>query len=213
MLGRTHDLAAITALGLIVLSQPPRTVTLATAIIAVFANLVGGIAPDADQPTAPFWRNLPVGKYFGKVFGTLNGGHRFLTHSLIGLGLFGFGFHWLLVFLHPVLGSVDRDLVWWAFMIGMASHLVMDSFTKEGVPWLLPIPIKFGLPPVRKLRITTGKYIEKLGVFPALLIFNAFWFGGHYQKLLEIVHRQFVDRCVREGLIYGVIDGEPPVAL
>jgi hypothetical protein len=54
MTARTHDLAAITALGVVVLAQPPRTVTLATAIVAVFANLIGGIAPDVDQPTAPF---------------------------------------------------------------------------------------------------------------------------------------------------------------
>lgn len=192
MTGRTHDLAAITVLGIIVLSQPPRTVTLATAIVAVFANLIGGIAPDADQPTAPFWRNLPVGKYFGRAFGMLNGGHRFITHSLIGVALFGFAAHWLLVSLRPILGSVDRDLVWWAFMIGMISHLIMDSFTKEGVPWLLPVPIKFGFPPLKRLRITTGKLVEKLGIFPALLIFNAIWYASHYQRILEILHRHLV---------------------
>src|SRR3954469_24363054 len=111
MTGRTHDLAAFTALAVVVLAQPPRTVTLATAIVAVFANLVGGIVPDIDQPTAPFWRNLPVGKYFGRVFGILNGGHRFLTHSILGLFLFGFAGHWLLVALQPVMSSVDIGLV------------------------------------------------------------------------------------------------------
>jgi len=55
MTGRTHDLAAITALGVVVvLMTPEHTVTLGTAIAAVFANLIGGIAPDIDQPTAPF---------------------------------------------------------------------------------------------------------------------------------------------------------------
>src|SRR3954466_4908029 len=111
MTGRTHDLAAVTALGLVVLAQPARTVTLATAIVAVLANLIGGITPDIDQPTAPFWRNLPVGKYFGRVFGALNGGHRFLTHSLLGLFLFGLAAHWLLTVLHPIMQSVDIDLV------------------------------------------------------------------------------------------------------
>lgn len=42
MTGRTHDMAAITALGVAVLSRPPRTVALATAIVAVLANLIGG---------------------------------------------------------------------------------------------------------------------------------------------------------------------------
>jgi membrane-bound metal-dependent hydrolase YbcI (DUF457 family) len=192
MTGRTHDLAAFTALGIVVLAQPPRTVTLATAILAVFANLIGGITPDIDQPTAPFWRNLPVGRYFGKVFGALNGGHRFLTHSLLGLGLFGFAAHWVLVFFHPVMPKVDIDLVWWAFMIGMISHLAMDTFTKEGVPWLLPLPFKFGIPPVKKLRVTTDHFVENMIIFPGLLIFNAWLFFANYDKILDILRRHLI---------------------
>ena len=64
MTGRTHDLAAITALAAVVLFEPLRTVSLGTALAAVLANQVGGIAPDIDQPTAPFWRNLPIGGFF-----------------------------------------------------------------------------------------------------------------------------------------------------
>ena len=67
MIARTHDLAAITALGVVFLSVPMPAITLSTVILAIIANLVGGITPDIDQPTAPFWRNLPVGKYFGKT--------------------------------------------------------------------------------------------------------------------------------------------------
>lgn len=188
MTGRTHDLAAITALGIVVLAQPVRSVTLATAIVVVFANLVGGVTPDIDQPTAPLWRNLPIGKYFGRMFGLLNGGHRFLTHSIVGLVLFGFAAHWFLVLIHPIMSQVDIDLVWWAFMIGMASHLVMDTFTREGVPWLLPFPFKFGFPPLKKLRITTGKLGEKAVLFPLLIIFNAVLYFANYDKVLAILH-------------------------
>jgi inner membrane protein len=192
MTARTHDLAAITALGIVVLVQPLRTITLATAIVAVFANLIGGITPDIDQPTAPLWRNLPVGHFFGRIFDKLLGGHRFLTHSILGLVIFGYAVHWLLLFLHPIMGSVNGGLVWWSFMIGMLSHLVMDTLTKEGVPWLLPIPIKFGLPPLKKFRITTGKAAETLGVFPLLLIFNAIWYHAHYRQLLVLLHHHLV---------------------
>lgn len=187
MTGRTHDLAAVTALGLVVLAQQPRTVTLATAIACVFANLVGGIAPDVDQPTAPFWRNLPVGRYFGRIFSAVHGGHRFLTHSIIGLALAGFAAHWLLVVVNPIMPKVDIDLVWWAFMIGMVSHLVLDTFTKEGVPWLLPLPVKFGIPPLRRLRITTDKFSENILIFPGLLIFNALLYGANYELVLDIL--------------------------
>jgi inner membrane protein len=189
MTARTHDLAAITALGVVFLLEPNITIRLSTAIIAVLANLIGGITPDIDQPTAPFWRNLPVGRFFGKAFDKLLGGHRFLTHSILGLALFGFAAHWLLVFLHPIMGQVNTGYVWWAYFIGMLSHLVMDTLTKEGVPWLLPIPVKFGIPPLKSLRITTGKAVETLVVFPALLVFNAFWYSTHYQELLLLLRR------------------------
>src|SRR5947207_7405477 len=148
MTARTHDLAAFTALGIVVLAQPAQTVTLGTAIIALLANQLGGIAPDIDQPTAPFWRNLPLGKIFGKTFDKLIGGHRFLTHSILGMAIFGFLVLGLLNFLHPIMPHVEVHIVWYAFMVGMLSHLILDTFTKEGVPWLLPLPWNIGLPPI-----------------------------------------------------------------
>jgi inner membrane protein len=187
MTGRTHDLAAITAFGAIVVTQPVRPVTVATAIIALIANQVGGIAPDIDQPTAPFWRNLPIGKYFGKGIDKLLGGHRFLTHSLLGLVLFGVGFNFLLDLLTPIMPHVDTGIVWWAFMIGMLSHLILDTFTKEGVPWLLPLPFKFGFPPLKRLRITTGKIGEKL-LFAGLFGVCLWYCYAHGGQLIKIFH-------------------------
>jgi len=192
MTARTHDLAAITALSVVFLSQPERVLTLSTVLVALFANLIGGITPDIDQPTAPFWRNLPVGKYFGKVIDKMLGGHRFITHSILGLVLFGFVAHGLLIFLHPIMPHVNIGLVWWAYIIGMVSHLVMDTFTKEGVPWLLPIPVKFGLPPVRAWRITTGKAVETFIVFPALALFLGLYIWSHYQEVLVFLHHYLV---------------------
>lgn len=190
MTGRTHDLAAITALGAVVFLGPEHSVTLATALFAILANQIGGIAPDIDQPTAPLWRNLPVGKLFGKAFDFTVGGHRFLTHSLLGLAIFGFVFHELLMLLHPIMPHVNSGFVWWAFMIGMLSHLVMDTITKEGVPWFLPIPVKIGIPPIKKLRITTGKLAETFLIFPGLAALDIWYCADHYQMLLAFVHRQ-----------------------
>ena len=170
MTGRTHDLAAFTALSIVVVLNPPVGLSLSTLLLAIFMNQIGGMVPDIDQPTAPFWRSLPIGSVFGKVFSRLSGGHRFITHSLLGLALFGFGMRSLLAAIQPLLGTIDVGFVWWAFMIGMASHLIMDAFTKEGVPFLLPIPVKFGFPPIKSLRLTTGKKLEQLLIFPALYI-------------------------------------------
>jgi len=190
MTGRTHDLAAITALLVVVfIFVPSYNFTLATVLVAILANQIGGILPDIDQPTAPFWRNLPVGKVFGRVFDKLLGGHRFLTHSLVGVGLFSFLAWLLLNFIHPLMTNVDITLVWWAFVIGILSHLVMDSFTKEGVPWLLPIPIKIGLPPTKAMRITTGKSFETLLVFPGLIIVDIWLCATHYSYLLSVMHQ------------------------
>ena len=187
MTGRTHDLAAFTALGLVVLSQPLEKITLATAIVAVVANLIGGIAPDIDQPTAPFWRNLPIGGVVGRTIAKLLGGHRFLSHSIIGIFLFGWVTHYLLQLLHPSFPKLDIQIIWWAFMIGFVSHLIMDTITREGVPWLLPIPIKFGIPPLKVFRVETGGFVERFIIFTGLLMFNGYLYFTNYSKFLDIL--------------------------
>lgn len=188
MTGRTHDMAAFTALSIITLTHPLPHMTLATGLVAVFGNLIGGIAPDIDQPTAPLWRNLPVGKYVGKTLDRLLGGHRFLSHSILGIFLFGFAFHYLLQVLTPSFPKLNMDVIWWAFMIGFVSHLVMDTFTQEGVPWLLPLPVKFGIPPLKAFRVPTGGFLEKFIIFPGLILVNAYIFYMYYDKLKLLIH-------------------------
>lgn len=188
MTGRTHDMAAFTALTVIIVTQAIPHVTLATGITAVVANLIGGITPDIDQPTAPLWKNLPIGRYVGRTFDKLLGGHRFLSHSLIGAVLFGYAFHYLQVVLKPSFPHLNMDVIWWAFMIGYASHLVMDTITTEGVPWLLPIPIKFGIPPIKELRVQTGGLVERFVVFPGLMIVTIYFIYIYYDKVKLILH-------------------------
>lgn len=188
MTGRTHDLAAFTALTVAAITQPLPTMTLGTIVFAVGANLVGGIIPDIDEPTAPFWRNIPPGRVIGRIFDALIGGHRFLSHSFVGLAVFGGLGYLLLQFLHPIMQSINTGVVWWAFMIGVASHLVTDTFTKEGVPWLLPLPYKFGFPPIRAFRIKAGGLIENLLIFPGLLVVDGYIFYLNYAKFLQLFH-------------------------
>ena len=66
----------------------------------------------------------------------------------------------------------------------------MDSFTKEGVPWLLPIPIKFGFPPLRRLRITTGKGIEKFIIFPLLIVAIVGLSTAYYPDLIDLIDKR-----------------------
>ncbi len=188
MIARTHDVAAIIGLTITVaIVSPLQPLTFGTMIAALIANQLGAIAPDIDQPTAPFWRTISVGKLFGRFFGRIMGGHRFLTHSLLGLALMGVAVHLLLTVIHPIMPSVQMEYVWWAFIIGMVSHLVMDSFTKEGVPWLLPIPVKFGFPPLRRFRITTGKKLEKFVILPLLVALLVVIFMLYYDIFVELL--------------------------
>ena len=146
MTGRTHDLAAFTALSYVVATQSLQPVSLATGIVSIMATLVGGLTPDIDQPTADLWHKFPAGSLIGRILHPLLGGHRYISHSIVGVILLGWFSKLLLGKIGQVL-LVDINIVWTAFMIGYVSHLIMDSFTQEGVPWLFPIPFRFGFPP------------------------------------------------------------------
>lgn len=186
MTGRTHDLAAFTALVMVITSNPLPKMTLATALIAFSANMIGGLAPDIDQPTARLWHNMRGGSILGKIVHPLLGGHRYISHSLIGVFLFGV-FSWFLLREMKTFLLVDMDIIWWSFMIGFISHLIMDTFTDEGVPWLFPIPFRFGFPPFKIFRPKTGGVVEKSFTFPMLLIANIFMFYANYHKLLDFL--------------------------
>ncbi len=187
MVGRTHDLAAITAITYIIATSPIPKMSLATAVVALSATMIGGLTPDIDQPTAPLWRSLPAGSIIGRLVSPFLGGHRFLSHSLLGILLFSFLSEHLLAMISSVL-LVNMHIVWECFMIGFISHLVMDTFTREGVPWLFPFPFHFGIPPLKFFRIKTGGIIEKAVIFPGLLVVNFFLIHSHSQKFLTFLH-------------------------
>lgn len=186
MTGRTHDLAAFTALSLVVATQPLPEMRLSTVLVALSANFIGGLAPDIDQPTASLWHRIPAGGIWGRLFHPLFGGHRFISHSIIGIFLFGLFLDWILKLASNVV-LVDMNVVWLAFMIGFVSHLLMDTFTRDGIPWLFPIPINFGIPPLRFLRMKTGGMVEKSFIFPGLILANVYIYYTYYSKFLELL--------------------------
>ncbi|MFI5278332.1 MAG: metal-dependent hydrolase, partial [Ktedonobacterales bacterium] len=64
-------------------------------------------------------------------------------------------------------------------MIGYFLHLVADSLTEGGVPWLWPSKERFGFPPNRHLRFKTGTAWEPIivvAVSVAVIVAVAF---GH----------------------------------
>jgi len=191
MTGRTHDLAALTTLTILVATQPLTPITIGTLFTAIAANMIGGVAPDIDQPTSKIWKQIPAGSIIGKVVRPFFGAHRSISHSLIGVLIFGFISREILRYVNTFL-LVDMDIVWITFMLGLLSHLIADSLTKDGVPWLFPIPIRFGFPPFRGLRITTGKLLESSFVFPSLLLINAFIIYTNYEKFWDFLKNYIV---------------------
>ena len=186
MTGRTHDLVAFTAMSAVVATQPIGTMSLATAFVAFTANMLGGLAPDIDQSTGALWKKIRFGAILGKLLYPIFGGHRHISHSILGLVFFGVASKLILILVSNVL-IVDIEIVWWAFMIGVVSHLVSDTFTHTGVPWLFPIPIKLGIPPIKALRFHTGSFVEKGVVFPGLILVNMWIFYAYHKDIIEFL--------------------------
>lgn len=189
MTGRTHDLAAFTALVITFVYVPEvPPMSLATAITALGANFIGGLFPDIDQPTSDFWDNFRLGPFLAKIICPAFGGHRNISHSFAGLLLIGWLSSLLLSFVLPfILIDINGDIVWTAFMIGVISHILTDMPTKAGVPLLWPYDFGFGIPPFKSLRMESGKFVEKWLVFPGLLGVNAYLLFSHQARILEFI--------------------------
>lgn len=153
--------------------------SLATVAVAFGANMIGGLLPDIDNATSDIWDKIRFGNLLSRMIRPLIGGHRMLSHSVLGMAITGFILSRVLAALRGTL-IVDMNAVWWATMIGYVSHLIADSFTTEGVPWFFPIPVRIGFPPVKYLRIRTGSVIETMLVFPALLVLNGYLLFANY---------------------------------
>lgn len=186
MTGRTHDLAAFTLLNGVFVYYPLTSITLSTLFVSIGANLIGGLTPDIDQPTAELWNRIPAGSIIGRIISPILGSHRMISHSLFGVVVFG-----ILIanFLDAIRGIliVDMNIVWFSFMVGYVSHLIMDIITKEGEPLLFPLPFKFGIPPFHFLRVQTGGLVEKSLIFPGLMVLNGFLVYSNYHKYLDFL--------------------------
>ncbi len=142
---------------------------------------IGALSPDIDNARST------IGKRAGFVSKGLQhlSGHRTLFHSILGMALVGM-FIWLMQYglglafyqlglretgTHLAGGlrnSLDfasgPGVAFVAFLIGYFLHLVADSLTLGGVPWLWPVHTRFGFPPNRNWRFKTGSIAEPIVV-------------------------------------------------
>jgi inner membrane protein len=163
-------------------------------IFYAFAAL-GALTPDIDNARST------LGKRFGFVSRGIQhiAGHRTFFHSLIGLlvvgafiwgaqyalgwGLYDLGFHRAGIALGagsgPELNTTSiRGVALIALLLGYLLHLVADSLTVGGVPWLWPNPVRLGFPPERTWRFKSGSASEPVVVVAvAVLVVVAIFFG------------------------------------
>lgn len=186
MTSRTHDIGAFASLVTVAVNYPPVTLNTITLIVSLVGNIVGSLLPDIDQSSNRLWDLLPTGDSLGRVFRKLFLSHRTLSHSFLGVFLVYKLLWWLL----PKISNpnyLNITIIFYSVMIGFVSHLVLDFFTEEGLPLLFPIKFKFGFPPFKHWRIKTGKWFEKLVVFPGIIVYIIWFVGVNQERLIQIL--------------------------
>lgn len=190
MTGRTHDIIAFASILTVASIYPPQSLNVLTATACLVSGVIGALSPDMDQATNRLWDLLPAGNLVGKILRHLMLGHRTISHSILGL----FIYYKFLEFIVPKIlnpAYINGELVFYCLMIGAISHIAADSLTKEGIPLFFPLKIQIGVPPIRKLRITTGKFVESVLIFPTVLVY-IFWLVYEKQtvfiRLLGSIH-------------------------
>lgn len=193
MKGRSHVVfglaGAVVVDSLFHISGPPlvgsgQPLTLdAVALKSIYYGFaaLGALSPDIDNARST------IGKRAGFVSKGIQhlAGHRKLFHSLLGLamvgvivwgvqyalglGLYHLGLHTTGEYLaHGIQpgGNLQTGpgVALVALLVGYLLHLVADSLTVGGVPWLFPNPVRLGFPPNRNWRFRTGSVMEPVVV-------------------------------------------------
>ncbi len=148
------------------------------AVFYGFAAL-GSLVPDIDNARSTLGKRLGIISKGIQHFA----GHRTIFHSLLGLALtaivifgvqFGLGAmllhfgltdaaHKLNVGLPPdAFLASGPGLALIGLLVGYFLHLVADSLTEGGVPWLFPSRVRYGFPPNRHWRFKTGTVMEPI---------------------------------------------------
>jgi inner membrane protein len=178
------------------LSVPPTIDHVAEKVIFYGLAALGALAPDIDNASSTIGKRLgPISRGAQHLTG-----HRTFFHSLLAMAVIG-GVIWALQYglglalynlglkttgealasgIHPgqLFIAPGVGIAFAGFMVGYFLHLVADSLTREGVPWLWPYHAYFGFPPDRNMRFRTGSTWEPIIVVAvAVVILIAVVFG------------------------------------
>lgn len=189
MTGKTHRVIGITAGLAWYLSQASLVYGPATLAAVIGTGYIGALLPDIDQSAGLIWRLIPGRRIASQVVNPFLQ-HRNLTHSLLGIGLIGWG-AWILFHHFPAYWGIDTSVVTAVFLIAYASHILADSITVEGVPLLFPYPAMLGFPPhpFQGVRILTDHWFENLIIFPAVNLILLILIWSNWPLLHRVLFR------------------------
>jgi inner membrane protein len=150
MTGKTHIIGGLAA------SLAFAQVTSYDPVLLVGAGVIGAIIPDICHGGSKVGRAFPV---VSKVINVLFG-HRSFTHSLLFLVIMAFLMN----------SFVTNESVTAGVLVGMASHLVLDMATRNGIKLLFPLKIRVRFP----LTTRTGGTVEYM-VLAALSLLSVYF--------------------------------------
>ncbi|MGH9857634.1 MAG: metal-dependent hydrolase [Acidobacteriota bacterium] len=183
----THQMVGLLA-ALWLAAQFPVSLGPGLSVLALVAVMAGALTPDLDQPTANMWKKMLGARALGNIFQAFSGGHRHMTHSLVGILAIGALFYYLINTFLRLEFIPPARIAWIAFMIGYISHPIADTLTDRGVPWLWPFNIHFKIPPgPEEVRVTTGSFVENLLVRGGLIIAALFLLTQKWGTYLSIL--------------------------
>jgi inner membrane protein len=147
MKNNTHILGGIACAAVYKTAADLPLETLPHELIYIGTAVIGSLIPDLCHP----------GSYVGKKTGLLSKtisktfGHRTITHS------------WIMVLLVMMLPNwidwIYEDSISKGLLLGVVSHILLDSFTSRGVQLFYPLPIRFRFPMYTKTGSKTENYI------------------------------------------------------
>lgn len=159
MTGKTHIIGGIAA------SLAFAQITNYEPVLLLGAGAVGALIPDICHGGSKIGRTFPV---VSKIINTLFG-HRTFTHSLTFLLMAALLFK----------AFLPNEAITAGLLAGMASHLVLDMATKNGIKLLFPFKVTVRFPLTTKTG-SMGEYV----IFAVLSLLSVYFgmaaFGFNY---------------------------------
>ncbi|MEH7650121.1 metal-dependent hydrolase [Bacillus safensis] len=150
MTGKTHIMGGVAASTAVAYYYGFDPVTMAA------AGSAGALIPDLCHTKSKIGRKFPLlSTLISSVFG-----HRTFTHSLL----------FLLIIYFLATTYIPNDSLSIGLLVGMASHLILDAGTVNGIKFLFPASIKVRLP----FYVKTGSAGEQV-VLAALTVVTCYY--------------------------------------